>query len=170
VSSVRRVCLVLTAVVFLGLLMPTGALAHLGTIGPAADAPLRVELPTTILRAGPPAATPLLLLFGLVSGLLVALAARWQPRRVLVLALVALLAVFTVEAGIHSVHHLGERAATTCAIAAAAGHLTLCLDDGPPVVSGGLTQAGVVAEEHVASPAAPGRGLDLARAPPAPIA
>jgi len=170
VSSVRRVSLVLSTVVFLGLLMPTGAAAHLGTIAPAVDAPVRLEVPTTILRAGPPVATPRLLLVGLAAGLLVALAARWQPRRVLVLALIALLAVFAVEAGIHSVHHLGERAATTCAIAAAAGHLTLCLDDGPPVVSGGLTPAGLVAEEHVASPAAPGRGLALARAPPAPIA
>jgi hypothetical protein len=170
VSSVRRVPLVLITVVFLGLLVPTGAVAHIGSIAPAVDAPQRLEVPTTILRAGPPAVTPLFLLFGLASGLLVALAARWQPRRVLVLALVALLALFVVEAGIHSVHHLGERAAATCAIAVAAGHLTLCLDDGPPVVSCGLTPAGVVAEEHVASPAAPGRGLDLARAPPAPIA
>jgi hypothetical protein len=170
VSSVRRVALVLTTVLFLGLLMPTGAVAHIGTMAPAADALPRLEVPTTILRAGPPAATPLLLLFGLAAGLLVALAARWQPRRVLVLALVALLAVFAVEAGIHSVHHLGERAAATCAIAAAAGHLTLCLDDGPPVVTCGLTPAGMVVEEHVPSLASPGCGLDLARAPPAPIA
>ena len=166
----RRISLVLITLVFLGLLMPTGAVAHFGTIAPAADAPVRFEVPTTISRAAPPAVTPLLLLIGLASGLLVALAARWQPRRVLVLALVALLALFVVEAGIHSVHHLGERAAATCAIAVAAGHLTLCLDDGPPVVSCGLTPAGLVAEEQAASPAAPGRGLDLARAPPAAIA
>ena len=166
----RRISLVLITVAFLGLLMPTGAVAHLGTIAPAADAPLRLEVPTTILRAGPPAATPLLLLIGLASGLLVALAARWQPRRVLVLACIALLAVFAVEAGIHSVHHLGERAATTCAIAAAAGHLTLCLDDGPPIISLSLASAGAVTDEPYTSPAAPGLGSDLARAPPAPIA
>jgi len=78
--------------------------------------------------------------------------------------------VFAVEAGVHSVHHLGERAAATCAIAAAAGHLTLCLDDGPPVVGLSLAAAGTVTDEQFASPAAPGLDSDLARAPPAPIA
>jgi len=166
---VRRTLLILAAVAFLGLL-PTGALAHLGSVAPAVDVAPRLDVSTAILRAGPPAATPGALVLGLAAGLLVALAARRQPRRVLVLALVALLTVFAVEAGVHSVHHLGERAAATCAIAAAAGHLTLCLDDGPPVVGLSLAAAGTVTDEQFASPAAPGLDSDLARAPPAPIA
>ena len=169
-SIVRRALLILAAVAFVGLLLPTGAVAHRGSIAPAVDVAPRLDVSTTILRAGPPADTPSALVLGLVAGLLLALAARRQPRRVLVLALVALLTVFAVEAGIHSVHHLGQRAAATCAIAAAAGHLTLCLDDGPPAVSLSLAPTGAVTDEHLASPAAPGLRSDLARAPPAPIA
>src|SRR5204862_1954036 len=63
VSSVRRTLLVLAAVAFLGLL-PTGALAHLGSIAPP------VDVSTAILRAGPPAATPGALVLGLAAGLL----------------------------------------------------------------------------------------------------
>jgi len=170
VVAVRRTPLILAVVVSLGLLLPVVAQAHLGSVAPAVDLGPRLDTAATALRAAPPVAPPITLMLGLAAGLLAALAARRHPRRVLVLALAVLLAVFAVEAGIHSVHHLGERAATTCAVAAAAGHLTLCLDDGPPVVRLSLTPAGVVADEQLASPAAPGLGPDLARAPPAPIA
>ena len=166
----RRFLLVLSAVVALGLLLPIVAHAHLGGLASTADVASRVDLPATVLHAAPPAATPLGVLLGLAAGLLVALGAIRYPQRVLVLALAVLLAVFAVEAGIHSVHHLGDRAVSACAVAAAAGHLTLGLDDGPPVVSRSLTPAGAVADELLASPVAPGLAPDLARAPPAPIA
>lgn len=166
----RRTLLILAALAIVGLLVPLAAHAHVGTIASAPDVTPRLDLATTILRAAPPAAPPIILLLGLAGGVLLALAARSHPRRVLVLALAALLAVFAVEAGIHSVHHLGERAATACALAAAASHLTLDLDDGPPVIRACLTPAGAVSDERLASPTAPGLGPDLARAPPAPIA
>ena len=161
---------VLAVVVFLGLLLPVAAQAHLGSVAPAVDLGPRLDTSSTALRAAPAAAPPVALVLGLVAGLLAALAVRRHPRRVLVLALAVLLAVFAVEAGVHSVHHLGERSATACAVAAAAGHLALCLDDGAPAVSLSLAPAGAVAEEQLVSPAAPGLPPDLARAPPAPIA
>jgi hypothetical protein len=46
------------------------------------------------------------------------------PRRVLVVALVLILAVIAVEEGVHSVHHLADqRAASHCAVAAASAHV-----------------------------------------------
>jgi hypothetical protein len=170
VSSVRRAVILLIALASLALLLPAGAHAHLGGTAPAVQLAPRLDLSTTAVHAAPPVAGPWPLTLGVVAGLLAGLAARRQPRRALVLALVALLAVFAMESGIHSVHHLGERAASTCAIAAAAGHLALCLDGGSPVVSLSLAPAGAVADEHLAPPAAPGLRPDLARAPPAPIA
>ena len=164
----RRTLLSLAAAVSLGLLVPAWAHAHAGRAAAPVD-PL-LEHSTELLRSAPPATAAVALPLGLIAGALVALAARRRPRRALVLGLVALLVVFEVEVGIHSVHHLGERATTACAIAAATGHLALCLDDGPPVVSLSLVPAGAVADEQLSSPAAPGFGPDLARAPPAPIA
>jgi hypothetical protein len=162
--------LALVAIALVGLLVPALAHAHSGSlsIAPAPIVPL--DLPATSLRAAAPVTSPVALLLGLAAGALLALSARMRPRRALVLALTVLLVVFAVEAGVHSVHHLGDRAASACAIAAAAGHLTVCLDDGPPVVAVPLAAVGAVANEHHAAPAAPGLGPDLARAPPAPIA
>ena len=167
-SSVRRGLLILSTVVLLGLILPPGALAHVGKAAPVVD--VAPPLATTVLRAAPAAAPPIFLALGFVAGVLAALALRRQPRRVLVLALGVLLAVFAVEAGIHSVHHLGERVAAACPIASAAGHLSLCLDTAPPAISLSLRPAGTIVDRHLASPAAPGLGPDLARAPPAPIA
>jgi hypothetical protein len=46
------------------------------------------------------------------------------PRRVLIVALVLVLAVIAVEEGVHSVHHLADqRAASHCAVAAASAHV-----------------------------------------------
>jgi len=47
-----------------------------------------------------------------------------RPRRALTLAIVLLLAFFAFENGVHSVHHLNDRAAkTACAVASATTHL-----------------------------------------------
>jgi len=46
------------------------------------------------------------------------------PRRILIVALVLVLAVIAVEEGVHSVHHLADqRAASNCAVAAASAHV-----------------------------------------------
>ena len=169
-SAVRRPALALVALALVGLLVPALAHAHPGGLVVAPTPLVPLELPATSLRAAAPAIPPVALLLGLAAGALLALAARSRPRRALVLALTLLLVVFAVEAGVHSVHHLGDRAASACAIAAAAGHLTVCLDDGPPVVAVPLAAVGAVTDEGPAAPAAPGLGPDLARAPPAPIA
>ena len=167
---VRRPVLALVAVALVGLLVPVLAHAHSGGLGvaPAPAAPL--QLPAGTLRAAPPVAPPFALLLGVAAGALLALAARVRPRRALVLALTVLLVVFAVEAGVHSVHHLGDRTVSACAIAAAVGHLAVCLDEGSPVVAAPLAAVGAVTDERSVAPAAPGLGPDLARAPPAPIA
>ncbi len=46
-----------------------------------------------------------------------------RPRRTLVALLVPLLALFLFEAGVHSVHHLGDEAETHCAVASASSNL-----------------------------------------------
>jgi hypothetical protein len=52
------------------------------------------------------------------------LAAIRAPRRVLIAALVLVLAIVAVEASVHSVHHLADqRAAAHCAVAAASAHV-----------------------------------------------
>jgi hypothetical protein len=52
-----------------------------------------------------------------------AISAR-RPRRALALTVVLLLAFFAFENGVHSVHHLNDRAAkTTCAVASATTHI-----------------------------------------------
>ena len=165
----RRAVLILVAVVMLGLVVPTGADAHVSNVTPAVVLAPLADLPAIALRAGPPVAGPIPLVLGLVAGLIFVAVSRRQPRRAFVLALVVLLAVFAVESGIHSVHHLGERSATACVLAAA-GHLTLCLQDVSPVVAALLGPTGTVADERLAVLAAPGLGRVLARAPPAPIA
>jgi hypothetical protein len=48
-----------------------------------------------------------------------------RTRRAAVALLIALLAVFTFEGGVHFVHHVGdERAAAQCAVAAASANLS----------------------------------------------
>ena len=166
----RRALLILVAVVMLGLVVPTGADAHVSNGTPAVVLAPLADLPATVLRAAPPGAGPIPLVLGLVAGLVLVAVSRRQPRRAFVLALVVLLAAFAVESGIHSVHHLGERSATACVLAAAAGHLTLGLQDVSSAVGALLGPTGTIADERLAVPAAPGLGRVLARAPPAPFA
>lgn len=167
----RRALPILAGSLLLGLLLPAAALAHLGSVAPAVELPPpSFEASTAVLRAAPAVAPPFALGLDVVAGALLAVAMRRRPRRLLVLALAVLIAVFAVEAGIHSVHHMGEHTAAACAVAAAASHLALCLDAGPPLVGPWLALAGAVAAAGLPSPTAAEPGPDLARAPPAPIA
>jgi hypothetical protein len=61
---------------------------------------------------------------------------RLERRRVLCLALCLVLAVFAVETGVHSVHHLSDpRAASGCAVLAGTHNLT-CDAPHPVVIAG----------------------------------
>ena len=71
----------------------------------------------------------------LLGGLGIAALGWRRPRRVLVFAVVLLLAVFAFEDGLHSVHHLVDRSKLNkCAVAVAAAHLNAtAADDGGTV-------------------------------------
>jgi hypothetical protein len=104
-----------------GLPAPVGE-APLDTLAPAIDpgpAPVVAESSAAFVAA-PESSLPVTALL-VLAGLLGAAAAR--PRRALVTALVLVLAVLTFEAGVHSVHHLGD-AQPACAIAAVSAHLS----------------------------------------------
>ena len=71
----------------------------------------------------------------LLGGLAIAALGWRRPRRVLVFAVVLLLAVFAFEDGLHSVHHLVDRSQLNkCAVAVAAAHLNAtAADDGATI-------------------------------------
>lgn len=71
----------------------------------------------------------------LFGGLAIAALGWRRPRRVLVFAVVLLLAVFAFEDGLHSVHHLVDKSQLNkCAVAGAAAHLNATpADDGATV-------------------------------------
>jgi hypothetical protein len=170
VSSVRRRVSVFVLVALVGLLAPLVAHAHSSRVAaPAVDAGPTLDTVATGLRAAAPPAPSLAVLFGLAAGLLL-VAAGHRPRRAFGLALVALLVVFAAETGVHSVHHLGDRAGTACAIAATAGHLAVSLDDGAAIVHVAPPVSTTLVDTGSSRPAAPSLTLDPARAPPAPIA
>jgi hypothetical protein len=78
-----------------------------------------VDGPTVTWRAATaPVAFPTL---AVAAALALLGAASRRPRRVFALALVAILALFAFQDGVHSVHHLNDPTGrTTCAVAAAA--------------------------------------------------
>jgi hypothetical protein len=100
----------------------TPAPAPVDLAGPVADRlpAAGVEESVVVLAAAPETSLPLWPL-GLMAGLLIAAALR--PRHALAIALVVVLAVLAFEAGVHSVHHLGD-AQAGCAIAAVSVHLS----------------------------------------------
>jgi hypothetical protein len=122
---VRRVSLLVSGLIV--------ALLLLGAVGHAlAHGPVKPELvqfapvmppspgPTAELPRGPVLPWPILL----VSLVVVAIGLA-RPRRALAGALVLCFAVFFVETGIHSVHHVTDsRSASTCAVLSVSQHLT----------------------------------------------
>ena len=167
VFPVRRVTCALLAAWLLGLLLPLAAHAHVRSVTPE---PVAAPLERVAsLRAAGPATAPIALPLALATGVLLAVAA-YRSRRVLGLALVALLTVFTVETAVHSVHHLGDHAGATCAVAATACQLSAAVDHAAPAVQAPPPVSAAVADARHARPAAPRVGPDPARAPPARIA
>jgi hypothetical protein len=112
--------------------------------------------------SAPPTVPSIPLLLILAASLILA----YRSRRVLVGLLIALLALFAVEAGVHSVHHLGDQdAAARCVVAAASLNLS-----GP--VAAPMTLAAPPATDDAAPPLEPERLPqrltlpDQGRAPP----
>ena len=131
--------LVLVSLALLGVAAPSWA--HTGSAAQVSDASVadttRVipdQAPTPFLSVPPPrrSGIPWPVLLG---GLALAALAWRRPRRVLVFAVVLLLALFAFEDGLHSVHHLVDRSQLNkCAVAAAAAHLNATAsDDGSTV-------------------------------------
>jgi hypothetical protein len=89
-----------------------------------------VDGPAVTWRAAPAPVTLPSLVVAVALGLLGAAARR--PRRAFTLALVAILALFAFQDGVHSVHHLNDPTGrTTCAVAAAAAtHVAAPADGG----------------------------------------
>jgi hypothetical protein len=146
------------------LALGTPALAHVGLeYAPAATpAPAR-PLDVQTLTAATPALTGL---WTLVAAIAVAAVAIARRRRAVALACVALLMLIAFEAGLHSVHHIGDQLDSSCVIASASSH------------TGALTVESVAFERptEVATPVDVSAGEpttvrsaapDLGRAPPA---
>jgi hypothetical protein len=100
-----------------------------------ADAPVAMDgasRPTSLSAASQRPGIPWPVLLG---GLAIAALGWRRPRRVLVFAVVLLLAVFAFEDGLHSVHHLVDRSQLNkCAVAVAAAHLNAtAADDGATI-------------------------------------
>ena len=166
----RFALLLLALLVAASLAAPGPASAHVlraeAPAGSAAPAPVVETGPVSIGPAAPtpPPLWPLLLVLAL-AGLALA---RLGPARTLRLALVVLLAVFTVETGVHSVHHLADRhAATHCVVSLASAHVQGASVDVPaaapwvPIPVGSVTLAEGI--RPGVSPLRPDEG----RAPPA---
>ncbi len=175
VASVQRSAVPILAglLILAGALLPGSAAAHsVGSGLAVAPAVSIVDVPPAspaVLRAQPGGPQVCWLLLGLAAGMLLG-AARLSPRRALVVALALLLGIVVVEQGVHSVHHLGAREASACAVAAAAGHLTVALDAGAPVLPGPVLAVRAVAEHASTRPLRVSLGPVPARAPPASIA
>lgn len=140
------------------------ALAHVGLEYPPAATPAPVPpLDEQTLSAAAPTLTGLWTLVAAVAiaGVLVA-----PRRRVVALACVTLLTVIAFEAGLHSVHHIGDQPDSSCVIASASAHTSALTVDSPA-----LERPTDVATPVVVSVDAPttarSAAPDLGRAPPA---
>ena len=96
----------------------------------------------------------------------VALGGR-RPRRTAALALVLLLAVFTFEDGLHSVHHgMNQTPASSCQVAAAGAHLNATAVDGVAPCDVVLPVVALAVETSPADPIAHRASPEQGRAPP----
>src|SRR5262245_51672398 len=102
--------------------LPALSVVRMTTAGPAAI-PEATNRVASVRVASTLAPSPIA---GLGEAVLLTLllAATVAPRRVLIAALVLVLAIIAVEASVHSVHHLADqRAAAHCAVAAVSAHV-----------------------------------------------
>jgi hypothetical protein len=103
----------------------------------------------------------------LLGGLGIAALGWRRPRRVLVFAVVLLLAVFAFEDGLHSVHHLVDRAQLNkCAVAVAAAHLNATAADDGGTVDVVLPVIAALTEVSQTDPVTSFLSPVLGRAPP----
>jgi disulfide bond formation protein DsbB len=110
----------------------------------------------------PPAVLGVTLIFALLLA-----ATLVAPRRVLIAALVLVLAIIAVEESVHSVHHLADqRAAANCAVAAASVHVQGATEPVPVPVVGDPTPVGAVATSEPDHPGSRSLRPDEGRAPP----
>ena len=140
----RRLLALLVVLVATGFLLgpATTALAHVRPVPAAAPASVPqqpapaatpqvapVETPVaapdaTVRVASKPTSAPTAPLWAALVLAVLLGAAAVVPRRVLIVAVALLLLVAGFEASVHSVHHLADqRAAATCAVAAASAHV-----------------------------------------------
>jgi hypothetical protein len=139
----RSICLFVLAILSAVVVTPASAHTPVPAVDSAmrlADTPSRDSHPPAGLQQAdashaeseaPLSALSTLLLLGLAA----IVASRVKRRRVVAAVLVLALALFAFEAGMHSVHHLGQtRHADECVFASASAHLTalatdaVCLD------------------------------------------
>lgn len=142
----------------------TPALAHVSLEYAPAAAPVLAELPDAqTLIAAAPVTAGLWTVLAAVAVLALAIARR---RHAVAVVCVAVLVLIAFEAGLHSVHHIGDHRDASCVIASASAH------------TGALTVESVALERptEVATPVAVSVGTpkmvrssapDLGRAPPA---
>ena len=140
--------------------------AHVPPAAAPVVAPVGPAVAPSLIVGVTPAPPPTWLLGGVLA--LAGLALLASVRRGLRLALVALLAVFLVEAGEHSVHHLADQAgAAACAVALASAQVHGATTECPAeAVRRPVVVARTVASDAVRPAAAPSRP-DEGRAPPA---
>ena len=126
-----RLTLALMLVALLGAMLSPPAEAHRGgradvleTVALPALPAVAVEEPERlVLSAAPAAPVPA---WPLVAALVaLGLAGARKPRRALALALIVVVAIFTLETGVHSVHHLTDvDRGESCAVASASQHIS----------------------------------------------
>ena len=120
-----------------------------------------------VTSVGPSAVLLAAIVLGAIGITLGVASARRHPRRVLVLVLGLLLAIFVFEDGLHSVHHgFDPKQSSECAIAAASAHLSAVSIDGVVEAAVVLIAAAPAVEADPAAP--PTRLLEphQGRAPP----
>jgi hypothetical protein len=90
------------------------------------------------------------------------------PRRTFGVALVVVLAVFAVETGVHSVHHMADqKAATQCVVSAASAHVQGASMEAPASAPWMPMPVGTVAVAAAVRPGSSPLRPDEGRAPPA---
>jgi hypothetical protein len=152
----------LIAVLIAALALAGPAWAHTDVSAPAV--PVLAELGSESLRADAPvSSSPWLLATALAATAALAL----RRRRVLVVALLVLLAFGAFETGLHSVHHLGKPDGASCAVATVSSQVGAVAVDvvalerpADVLLSATPTLATGVVRSRLSAP-------DLGRAPPA---
>lgn len=166
----RRAVLVVLAILWLGMSGALPAAAHspvvesISPVEPAA-AGEPSALPGWVLSA-PPAEPGLP--WPALAVVVAAAALAWvRPRRTIALALVLLLAIFTFEDAVHSVHHGFDQAqASSCTVAAVGAQLSATAVDGADPCEVILAIVALATSPSITDPITRSASPDRGRAPP----